>query len=773
MLGTAATQGESHASLAGAASGLEADEFEGVISQMRAAAAVPRWTSIALAALFLLVGAGLGSAAQQAKNPGPHPVPCSPAPCQQPGSPASPGLMPQSTKIVTTVDPHVLHIGQVVHIKRIGHCDPQEGSSCGFFAGTDNLTAIPCKPGDPAEPGILANSHKEGYTACFKATSETPGLWTVAEAAEGRCNPSDCVSGDYYTVNDSLVQVSGTVTDEQGKPLADVTLKAAGPGGVEQTKSDAHGNYLFAVQKGNYTVTPVGSEFNPHRRDVHLQHDTTGQDFQQGPQKDKVELHFTPSTAAANGIAAYAGETDVFDASGNPTEALVDFTPPPETPKALVCSATGRLYPQLSAGGSIGFQPFRRAVLHGQLSFNVHVGTEPGTWFLEAMEANKKVPASTSLAVPFTPVGTTSLPADIPQRLLDALGLLERGQRRAIFHLGSDPGATQGVVLALLRTLRLGPNFGPIHTGGGRAAIEFYDTAGHRRVLDTDVASEIADAANAGSPLPADAQQLPTLAEYEAKFGVTSQGTLIAQPDQQITYFGWPYPPLTDDGLTDAAFYSECVRPDALDLRMEVHSPVSLLFRNAAGQRFGIDGSGKRVTEAPGLMLGSSSHRTQTFILPAGSYTVGLAGTAKGRATIVSFTPGASGERTQVLGFPVRKGQAGSLSVGVAGIGGALKLGGHSYKAVTGVGLRLTATPGRISVGKGKHKLRIRVRDQFGLAVPGTAVTVAKGHTRIAGGQTGSDGTVTFSVPRNKRSTLTVSATAPGARAAKKSVQVR
>jgi hypothetical protein len=175
----------------------------------------------------------------------------------------------------------------------------------------------------------------------------------------------------------------------------------------------------------------------------------------------------------------------------------------------------------------------------------------------------------------------------------------------------------------------------------------------------------------------------------------------------------------------------------------------------------------------PGLMLTSRARHTDTFILPAGSYTAGLTGTGSGRATIVAFTPGARAERTEVVGFPVSKGQAGSLPFGAAGIGGALKLGARSYRPVSGVGLRLTVTPARLRLGRGKQKLRIRVRDQFGFPVQSATVTVAKGPTRIAGGETNSDGAATLRVPRNKRSTLTVSARAAGARPVKTTVQVR
>jgi hypothetical protein len=440
------------------------------------------------------------------------------------------------------------------------------------------------------------------------------------------------------------------------------------------------------------------------------------------------------------------------------------FTPPVESPKALVCSATGLLYPQL-LGTAIAFHPFRSITQDGKVEFTVHPGTEPGPWLLEAQELNKRVPATGSIELPFGSA-TRRLPADVPQRLYDMLLSLPTGQRAEILHLSGQPAGDQAVLLAFLGT-QLGPlpDFGPIHTGA-RAAVEFYDSTGVTAVLDTRVANEIADAALNRQPLPADAIHLPTLSQYDASVGASARGTLTPQPEGQLTYFGFPYPPLSQTGEADAAFYDQCLRPDALYYHVEVHSPVRLMFTDRRGRRFGLDAAGRAVRGGAGLMLTDKAHHTTTFVLPAGSYKVALTGTGSGRASIVVFTPGHTRTRGQLITFSVRRGQRGSASLGSGGLGSSVTFAGHRYLVSAGVALAIRLSPPRFGHGRGTRAVKVLVSDQFGRTLPSASVAVLRGRSTVAIGLTDPRGVTTVLVPRGSKGRLLVRVSADGARQA-------
>ncbi len=569
-----------------------------------------------------------------------------------------------------------------------------------------------------------------------------------------------------------------TTLDDQLNAIPDQNIQVVGVGQNTTVSTGPAGTVTLDETPGSYTVEPVPADgtFAPvkspdctvHGPACAVNLDQNRSVTFQAP-RDRLEFHFSPSSLAADGLTDYSGEVDDLDSAGNPVSGVsLKFTPPVESPKALVCSATGLLYPQLQ-GSSVVFHPFRSITAAGKVDFTVHLGTEPGPWLLDAVELNKRVPAMGSIDLPFTPAARR-LQADISQRIYDILLSLPTGTRQEILHLdtpellSSQRAANQAVLLAFLQTqLANLPDFGPIHTSD-QAAVEFYDATGATAVLDTQTAIAVADAALNRAPLPTSAIHLPTLSQYEATAGVTTQGTLTPQPDGELTYFGFPYPPLTQTGQIDAAFYDQCLRPDALYFHVEVHSPVRLLFTDGHGRRFGLTASGKAVRGGAGLMLTDRAHHTTTFVLPAGAYRVSLSGTGTGGATIVAFTAGRTRMRGQVVSFPVRRGQTGSATLGSGGLGETVRFGGHRYRVLAGLALRVRLAPARIHHRRGTRAVRVTVTDQFGRAVPSAAVTLLRGRSTLASVLSDGRGAASLPVPLARKGRLSVRVSASAAR---------
>jgi hypothetical protein len=617
----------------------------------------------------------------------------------------------------------------------------------------------------------------DGSTIVFE--DDGPGGTTIDSVPSGGGAIKQLTPNDMTARNPTFGPAASThaltisTVDDQLVAIPDETVQVVGGGQSTTISTGPSGTVTLDDVPGNYTVEPVPADgtFKPVRSsDCTVQGPACAVNLDQNRSvtfeapRDRLEFHFSPSTLAADGLKAYSGEVDDLDSTGNPVSGVsLKFTPPVETPKALVCSASGLLYPQL-LGSSVVFHPFRSITqAGGQVQFTVHLGTEPGPWLLDAVELNKRVPAMGSIDLPFT-AAARRLQADISQRIYDSLLNLPTGTRQEILHLSGSPAPDQAILLAFLET-QLGalPDFGPIHTSD-HAAVEFYDATGATAVLDTQVADQIADAALNRDPLPPGAIHLPTLAQYEASVGLTTQGTLTPQPGGELTYFGFPYPPLTSTGQTDATFYDQCLRPDALYFHVEVHSPVRLLFTNSHGQRFGLTASGKAVRGGAGLMLTDRARHTTTFVLPAAAYHVGLSGTGNGKATIVAFTAGRRRMRGQVVVFPARKGVTGTATLGGSGLGATVRFGRHRFRVLTGLGLRIQVKPSRIHHGHGTGRARIAVTDQFGRAVASATVKLVRGRKTLASLLTDERGVAIVRVPRTKKGRLKIRVTAPAAR---------
>jgi len=247
-------------------------------------------------------------------------------------------------------------------------------------------------------------------------------------------------------------------------------------------------------------------------------------------------------------------------------------------------------------------------------------------------------------------------------------------------------------------------------------------------------------------------------------------GYAIPRAGERLGWFGGPYPPSSANAGARRAFDRCAPGAAPANTVFAVHSPLRLLIRDAKGRKLGYDAKGKLVGTLGGWVSrgGKGAAGTTTYVVPAGSYSVGLTGTGRGRATIVASTPGATGDRVAVFALTSRTGASGTLKVGARGAATTLTFAGRRVRAAPGVGLRVAGVPRRVSAGR-RVVLKLRVSDQFGARVGGALVAV-RGAGIEAGALSDARGGVrlTFVAPRSGR--LTVAASAPGHVATRRTV---
>jgi hypothetical protein len=242
----------------------------------------------------------------------------------------------------------------------------------------------------------------------------------------------------------------------------------------------------------------------------------------------------------------------------------------------------------------------------------------------------------------------------------------------------------------------------------------------------------------------------PTVAEWQnggpgfIAHGPLVAGPVVATPDDPVQYFGWPYPPPAQDIAARANYDATCVKSDPSAWGIDVHSPVSLLLRNAAGGEIGVNAHGQRVEDAPGV-LQLAHGRLSGIEVPPGSYTITLTGTGSGPAHVVFDLTNASGDHTWTLALTSKRGAGGTVSVGPSGPGVA-RLGGHAYRATRGLGLAVRGLPDRLRHGR-RHKLTLHVTDAFGTAAPGLVVIVTGSHHFRGEALTDARGRVVLLIP--------------------------
>ena len=210
-------------------------------------------------------------------------------------------------------------------MRRVGFCDPSWGATCfaafslGGPTGTSDTGVSEC----PHDPGAVANQRvTTSVDMCLLATADTQGWQTAAVAAENpSCHPSEAIecapsgsSADYYIVDNSLFELSGTVRTGHA-PRAGVTVQARGPGGVHSTQTSPDGLYLFALHSGTYTVSVIKQRSKPRSRTVRLTRDRLGNDFEIPCGKScKLKVFIKPLEHSRSGLAVHTQPYGLYPA---------------------------------------------------------------------------------------------------------------------------------------------------------------------------------------------------------------------------------------------------------------------------------------------------------------------------------------------------------------------------------------------------------------------------------------------------------------------------
>jgi hypothetical protein len=698
-------------------------------------------------------------------------IPAMPALARTGYGPVPQGYVFNSRCAPISISPHLVGIGGTIS----AHAGPRT-DACGGPAddvdwqwGLQDGTKVVSGCGDTAS------------TCVVKAVAAT-NAW-VEGCLDGGSDFGGWSSCDYYGVlPKGQHDLSGTISANRasGKSVAGQTVAADGPGGRQTTTTDARGTYTFAVKDGTYTVTPSAAT-SPVRRTVTVTRDTTGVDFELT--SDELALHFSPGSVTADGLGHFEGTaTDTKTGGSAVAGQALSFTPPLDVrPRALVCSPSGLVYPTvLNDGSPLGSHFELTTDQAGSVPLAVWVGTQSGDWLLQAAESDDgRTNATTSLSFGDTSAASFS-PGLIPRELGTAVGLTIGGSGINLFKdfgaIGQSQASNQAVLLAFLRTVTgrfPGADYGPVH-GGGTAGIVFYrhGTAdpSSGAVMSIDQAADIVDAVGTGKPIPAADESLPTLGVWASEHSTTpaaALGSLNAPPQEELEYFGFPYPPPVTSATAQVSFYGPCLAPDPSLQEIQTHSPVRLSFTGPNHYQFGLGANGKHAGGGSGLIERSGD--VTTYAIPRGSYTMQVTATGKGPATIVMLSPAKRTQTVQSVSLTVRKGQSGNLALGPGGVAGPLRLGAKSVRASKGLPLTLKGVPRTL---RAKHRARIQLTlTSFGAPIANALVT-ASGKARAAA-VTNQRGAVRLSLTPTSKGKVSLTISVPGSGALRRQIRVR
>lgn len=715
------------------------------------------------------------AAPTEAQTLGPPPHKCEPAGCWASDT-ADLNDMNNTWVLDFTLSPHLVSQG---------------GEIAGTVSGNDTdswtwpgigTTTTPCGSKDK--------------TCTWRMDAATSG-WQVADMSisTGLGNAHE---GDYYAViEQGTYLLSGYVRNKEGQGLGGVRLYLTSKKkGSFTTTTDASGYYSALLQKSTYTVWPTGAIYRPGSRGVALTGNQEGVNFELDPNL-YVGLKFDAATVPGDGLHTSRGTVTVKDARNELAPDKNINIGPPLTfePPAIICGPTRRIWPTRFGDGSLSPMSFDRLTdSAGRIDFDVRPGSDfHKNWLVEASVPNSLVLSEIHYEYlnlsgspgGFVPEFVSTLVSGFQYHPISASAgdsydaQIQDGTLEALAQMRNDPnvaGALSGV------------DYAPIHStdGAGRnhAAILFYPRGADLNAIKAHLGSGGAITAPADTRVlytsllqtlvtsrgaPSD---LPTLAEYEngrpppgpgvppiPAMGPAQAGRLQPQPEEDLTYFGYPYPPAL--GTSDRAdFDSRCLRPIPSQISATVHSPLRLLFRDSQGRRLGVDARGKRYLDVPGGVLSLDKRkRPRAYVLPTGKYKVELFGTGAGRAAIVFSTPGSADDKVRVFNLRSRGGARGSLKVTGKGPGVA-RLGGRRYAAAKGIGLKATGIPHSLKAGKPKT-LKVRVRDQFGKAVAAALLSI-KGKGYAVEALADSRGRATVAVKPPKVRSLSARVSAPG-----------
>lgn len=479
-----------------------------------------------------------------------------------------------------------------------------------------------------------------------------------------------------------------------------------------------------------------------------------------------------------------------------------------QTPKLLVCDAAGaRVFPP---GESEVLDVVRVANTDssGEIVYGLWLGTDrtspASTQLLVPAEAIDAGGALLAEGAAFVDLGSPTVgPPPVPalgqrldQRQVQELPESQRTSTQGITGRGTPTTVLQSLVRWLESKREQGypelqaVDFAPITSqDGSQAGVVFFGRGDGRRMADY-LAGATAEPPGGAvlqierAPLSTSSYEvfwgssLMALTQWETShplsttraedFGSPVRGRAVSGASlvtrDASAFFGYPYPTVSPTG----AYAGSCL-PAMAGIGVDVHSPITLLVKDAQGAGVGFDASGAYASDAAGAAY-SAGEPTQ-WLLPPGTYTADVTGTGKGPATIVMTSTTGGGVAAKTITLRAKPGKTGTLAFddGLANPTGTFAK--KKLKAKDGVPLKLTGLRKRTKVRRG-DALGFAVQDVFGRPVQGARVH-ATGKGFEANTVTGSDGAATLPLLIDEPVKLTLEVTGPGLQPKKQKVAVK
>jgi hypothetical protein len=229
-------------------------------------------------------------------------------------------------------------------------------------------------------------------------------------------------------------------------------------------------------------------------------------------------------------------------------------------------------------------------------------------------------------------------------------------------------------------------------------------------------------------------------------------------------FFGFPYPTISPTG----SYSGSCLRVMS-GVGVDVHSPVSLLVKDAAGNGVGFDAAGAYSHTLEGAAY--STGEPSSYLLPSGAYTADINGTGSGPATIVMTSATGGGVVAKTITLKAKPGKTGTLTFDDSLAAPKGTFNRRKLKVKTGIALKIDGLKKRVKV-HGGDELTLSVQDAFGAPVQGARVH-ATGRDFDASTVTATDGSAAMPLLVAKSVKLTVEVSGPGLRTTKKKVGVK